>query len=157
LTADQWNVFKIAKSSFTESGTASWSAVTGVSFKFAGAAPSSSCSFYVDSIDLIENQSGSSIIGVNGGGFTYTDETTYFKFVPTLEILDADYLENVTLVGQRHDGKKVKMVLKECLNDGKISLGLQEKDEAVNGVEFTGHYTASSPTTIPFDIYEYVA
>jgi hypothetical protein len=157
LTADVWNVFKIAKSSFTEAGTASWSAVTGISFKFAGAAPTSSCVFYVDSISLIHNQDVSAPVPVNGSGFGYTNETTYRAYRPSLEIASTDYLENVTLVGQRFDGKKMKMILKNCLNDGKISLALQEKTEVVNDTQFSGHYKYGAATTCPFTMKEYIA
>ena len=157
LTADQWNNFKILKSAFTEAGTASWSAVTGVSFKFSQAAPTSETTFIVDCLDLIQAQTNSSIVPMNGHGFNYTDETTYREFTANLEITLDNYLENFTLVGQRLDGKKVKIVLKNCLNDGNISLGLEEKDEVVNETQFTGHYKGSDPLACPIELYEYVA
>jgi hypothetical protein len=156
LTADMWTNFKIAKSGFTESGTADWGAVTGVSFKFA-IAPTSETSFIVDALDLIKDTNLSSIVPINGGGFNYTDETTYREFKANLEITLNDYLENFTLVGQKLDGKKVKIVLKNCLNDGKITLALEEKDEVVNETQFTGHYKASAGLTPPIELYEYVA
>jgi hypothetical protein len=157
LTADQWNNFKILKSAFSEEGTASWSAVTGVSIKFGTAAPTSECTIIVDCLDLIQAQTNSSIVPMNGHGFAYTDETTYREFTPDLEITLNDYLENLTLVGQRLDGKKVKIVLKNCLNDGNISLALEEKDEVVNETSFTGHYKGSDPLTCPIELFEYVA
>jgi len=157
LTADEWNIFKIAKSSFSEAGTASWSAVTGISFKFATAAPSSSCTFYVDAIDLIQNQSLSSIVGLNASNFDYTDETTYRLIKPDLEITSEDYLENITLISQKMDGKMVKIVLRNCLNDGNIDTALEQKSEIVNGTTFTSHYEPSAGTTTPLDLYEYVA
>jgi hypothetical protein len=155
LTADRWNNFKILKSAFTETGTASWTDVTGISFKLDGV-PSAEVEFYVDSIDLLQNQSNSSIVPINGHGFDMTNQTTYREMTPNLEILDADYYENITLVGQRHDGKKVKIVMKNCLNDGKIELALEEKDEVVNETQFTAHYDASSPLVVPIALYEYV-
>lgn len=157
LTADLWNNFKILKSSFTEAGDASWSAVTGVSFKFSQAAPTSECTFIVDCLELIQAQTNSSIVPMNGHGFNYTDETTYREFTPNLEVTLDDYLENLTLVGQRLDGKKVKIVLNNCLNDGKIELALEEKDEVVNETQFTGHYKGNSPTTCPIELFEYVS
>jgi len=155
LTAGYWNSFKIAKSAFSQSGTASWSAVKGVSFIVQGA-PGASVDAYIDGINLIQNTSDSAIVPVNGHGFDYTNQTTYLKYIPNLEINDQDYYENITLVGQRHDGKMIKIKLKNVLNDGKISLALKEKDEVVNGVEFTSHYNTSTPTAPPIEIYEYL-
>jgi hypothetical protein len=157
LTANIWNHFKIAKSAFTQTGTASWSAVTGISFKLNGA-PTGTTTFYVDSISLLQAQTNSFIVPHSqmGGGFTYTDVTTYRKWVPTLEILDTDYLDNITLVSQKLDGKMVKLILRNCLNDDKLSLALKEKDESVSGLSFAAHYTYGSSTTVPFSIREYV-
>lgn len=157
LTADQWNVFKIAKSAFSEAGTASWSAVTGVSVKFGTAAPTSETVVYIDSMWLIHNQDVSSIVPVNGHGFTYTNETTYREYRPNLAIEEDDYIQNVTLVGQKLDGKKTKIIMENCLNDGKISKALQEKTEVVDDTMFSGHYKRSAGSTIPLYIREYVA
>lgn len=155
LTANVWTTFKILKSAFTQTGTASWSAVTGISFALFGA-PSAAVDFYVDSVDLLQAQSRSSVVPVNAGGFDVSNQTTYYQLTQSLEITDDDYLDNVTLVGQRHDGKMMKFILKNCLNDGKIDLALQEKDEVVNSTEFTSHFLRTSPTTVPFIMREYV-
>jgi hypothetical protein len=157
FTANQWNNFKVKKSAFTDSASSDWSAVKGVALTIEGAAPDAEVVCYIDSIDLIQNQTNSSIVPMNGHGFTYTDETTYREFTANLEITLNDYLENFTLVGQRIDGKKVKIVLKNCLNDGNISLGLEEKNEVVNETQFTGHYKYGAGLTCPIELYEYVA
>lgn len=156
LTADQWTTLKIAKSSFTAEAAGAWTGITGISFEVPDETDDA-LEFYVDSIDLIQNQSDSAIVPVNGSGFGYTDETDYKEYVPDLEILDTDYLENVTLVGQRLDGKKVKIVAKNVLNDGNISLALESKDEAVHETQFTGHYKYGAGLTCPIELYEYVA
>lgn len=155
LTAGRWNTFNIAKSAFTETGTGDWTAVTGVSFKL-DAAPSAEVVFYVDSLDLIQNQSDSSILPVNGHGFDYTNETTYKRYRPNLEITEDDYLDNITIIGQKQDGKKIKQVLKHVLNDGNINLAFGDHDEIVSETTFTGHYTQSAPTTCPVNVYEEV-
>lgn len=156
LTADRWNNFKIAKSAFTQAGTASWSAVTGISFMVPDATDDA-LEFYVDSIDLIQNQSYSEIVPLNAGNFGYTDETTYRKIAPTIAIENSDYLENLTLVGQKMDGYKWKVVLKNCLNDGEINLAFQDMKEVVNNTQFTGHYKNGAGTVCPIELYEYVA
>jgi hypothetical protein len=156
LTAGQWNNFKVLKSAFTSVGSPDWSAIKGVALTIEGASPDAEVVCYIDSIDLIQNQSNSSFLPLNGGGFYYTDETTYRKFKYTLEILDKDYLENVVIIGQKMDGKMIKIILKNCLNDGAINLALEAKNEVVNETQFTGHYKYGAGTTFPLTIREYV-
>jgi restriction endonuclease S subunit len=109
---------------------------------------------YIDSIELIKSHSLSGIVPLNGGNFTYTNETTYRKIVPNLEISDTDYIDNITIISQKFDGKIIKIILDNCLNDGNIDLALQQKSEVVNSTTFTSHYV--SGTTPPFRIREYV-
>lgn len=156
LTADQWTNLTIAKSVFTQEGSGAFTGVTGISFEVPDETDDALV-FYVDSIDLIQNQSDSAIIPVNGSGFGYTDETAYKEYTPDLEITENNYLENVTLVGQRLDGKKVKIVAKNVLNDGNISLALESKDEVVHETQFTGHYKYGAGLTCPIELYEYVS
>jgi hypothetical protein len=155
--ANQWNIFKVDKSVFTEVGTGDWSAVTGVSFVIDGS-PTSEVICYIDSIELIQTQSFSSPLPLNGGGFRYTNVGgNYREIVPDLEIRDDDYLENVTIIGQKQDGCKIKIIARDCLNDGAIALALQEKSEIVNSTQFTSHYKKISPIKTPISIYEYLA
>lgn len=156
LTADMWTAFKVAKSDFTSQGSPDWSTIYGISVIINGS-PGDTVDFYIDSVSLIQNQSKSSILPVNSTGVSYTDEGDYREFTLSLEIAATDYLENVTLVGQRYDGKMVKIILENCINDGKIELALQEKDEVVQSTQFTGHYKTSSVTTTPFKIREYTS
>ena len=155
LTADVWTTFKVLKSAFTEGGSGDWSTITGFCIEVP-TETDAELIFYFDSIDLIQTHSDSSPIGINGSGFDYTDETTYKEFTASLEIPDTDYLENVTLVGQRMDGKMVKIVLKNPLNDGNISLALEDKDEVVNETQFTSHFKYDAGLTIPVELFEYV-
>lgn len=159
LTADQWNNIKVLKSAFTAEGTGAWAAVTGVSFEVP-TATDDALEFYVDSLDLIQNQSDSAIVSVNGNPFSYTlvdDTPDYKKYVPSLDISDSDYLENITIVGQKLDGKMMKWILKDCLNDGSISLGIESMDEVVNETVFTAHYNFNTGLEVPLKIREYVA
>ncbi len=154
LTPDIWNALKILKSDFTPVAAGAWTGVKGVSIALNGA-PSAETIFYVDQISLIQATNKSAIVPVNGSGYTVTDETTYYKYVPDMEILDTDYYENVTIYGQKHDGKKFLIELKNCLNDGNISLALKEKVEVVSSTIFSAHYTSSSPVSVPLRILDY--
>lgn len=151
-----WNTFKIAKSAFTEVGSGDWSAVLGVSIKLS-AAPGAEVVLYADEITMIQYNAAlrSSLFPVNRGGMNVTDETTYYKLLPTLEIASADYYENIAIVGQKLDGKAFILILKNCLNDGAISLGVNEKDEVINSTTFSSHFKRSAKTTVPLKIRDY--
>ena len=159
LTADQWTNFTVAKSSFTEVGTGDWSAVTGISFSL-DAAPSAEVVFYVDSISMLMTITDKSDAFVaplegQGGNWSYTDETTYKKYTPKIAIEDSDFLDNLTIVGGKHDGKMMKWILYNCYNDGNLALAMGEKDEVVADTQYTAHYDESKGTTVPFKIREY--
>lgn len=155
LTAGYWNSFTTLKSGFTSTGSPNWNAITGISLVINGT-PSDEVVCYIDDIQMLEAQTNSSPVNVNGSGFNYTTEELYREYKPTLEIADGDYLDNVTLVGARNDGKKVKIVLKNCLNDGNVELGFKEKDEVVSSTEWVSHYLNTAGTTTPFELYEEV-
>lgn len=155
LTADQWNNFTVAKSGFTEVGTGDWSAVTGISMKL-DAAPSAEVVAYIDSVSLLQTATQSSIVGGNiGGKYAYTDEGDYKEFTPYLPIPDSNYLDNIGMVGQFHDGKRLDIILENCIDDGTINIAIQEKSEVVYSVQFTGHYLRSAPTTVPVEFRHY--
>lgn len=156
LTADQWTNLKIAKSAFSAAAAGAWTGVTGISFQVPDSTDDA-LEFYVDSIDLIQNQSDSAIVPVNGGGFSYTQESGYKRYIPNLEITKNDYLDNVTIIGQKCDGKKIKIVQKQCLNDGNINVAFEAKDEVVHETQFTGHYAYGSGLVCPIEIFEYVS
>ena len=150
-----WNSFKVAKSAFTAATSGAWSGVTGVSFEFDGS-PSSSATFYVDAISLMQATQNSYALPVNGLSFLkMTDEGTYKKIIGDLTA-NYDYMyDNIAVVGQKHDGKQFIIILYDVGNDGSIDLALKEKSEVVNNTEFVGYYRQGSPTTTPIKIREY--
>jgi len=155
LTADVWTTLKIAKSAFTAVSAGAWTGVTGISFQVPDATDDA-LEFYVDSVDLIQNQSDSAILPINGSGIGYTQESGYKQYTPNLEILDSDYLDNVAVIGQKADGKKIKIIAKNVLHDNNISLALEEKGEVTDEVQFTGHYKYGQGLVCPISIYEEV-
>lgn len=155
LTADVYTPLKILKSAFTETGTGNWANVVGWSIEVPDTTDDA-LSFYVDSLSLIQTQNDSSIVPVNSG-FSYTNETTYKSYVPSLEIPDTDYFQNIGIVGQRMDGKKIKIIMEDCLNDGAVNLAFEGMEEIVNETVFTSHYKRNQGNTFPVSIYEYVA
>lgn len=155
LTADQWNNFTPTKASFTEVGTGDLSAITGISLEFDGA-PSSEAIVYIDTISMLQDSTQSSIVGGEvGGKFAYTDEGDYKQFTPYLPMPYNNYLDNIGMVGQSHDGKRLDVILENCIDDGSINIAIQEKTEVVNSVQFTGHYLRTAPTTVPLEFRHY--
>lgn len=151
---DGWNVFKIAKTSFTAAGTGSWTGITGVSFELDGS-PTGTPIFYVDSISLLQKQTKSATLPLNGAFFSMTDEGDYRKIIGNFEVKDNNYFENVAVVGTKHSGKKFIVIVRNVANDGKIERALKEKTEVVAGTEFLGHYDSFSPLTVPVTIRDY--
>jgi len=149
-----WNAFKIAKSSFTTVASGAWTSVTGVSFELSGS-PSSSTTFYVDCISLLQNQSKSTMVPLNGAFFSMTDEGDYRQIIGNFEVNDNNYYENIAVVGKKHSGKNFIVIIRHVANDGKIERALKEKSEVVAGTEFLGHYTSYSPLTVPVTIRDY--
>jgi hypothetical protein len=157
LTADAWTNFTIARSDFTSAGGGAedWGAVTGISLTFDGA-PSAEASAYIDSVSLLQDSTDSSIVGGNiGGKYAYTDEGDYKQFTPKLTIADSEYLDNIGLVGQFHDGKRLDIILENCIDDGSINIAIQEKTEVVYSAQFTGHYKRETPHVVPIEFRHY--
>jgi len=163
LTADMWTNFTIARSSFTsaEGGSEDWGAVTGISLVFDGS-PSSEAVVYIDSISMLmtisdDSDAFSAPIEGQGGNWTYTNETDYKKYTPKINIEESDYLDNVTIIGIKHDGKMIKVIQDNSFNDGNIDLAMGEKDEVVTNTQYTAHYFPSKGSTIPVRIREYTS
>lgn len=154
LTVDQWTNLKVLKSGFTAVGTGVWSGVTGISFQVPDETDDA-LEFYVDAISLIQDQSDSAIVPVNGGLFEYTDEGTYKRYTPSLDLSDENYLENITAIAYKADGKMFKFILNNAFSSSNLSLALEAMDEAVNDVTFEAHYNPNS-IVCPIKIREYV-
>lgn len=155
LTADQWTLFKVAKSGFTGVGSPNWTAIKGVSLAVSGT--DGTVEFYVDAIMLLQDQDDSAVVPVEGGGFKYTQETYYKKYYMDLELPDEAYIRNITVCGKKMgDGDlPFHVVLENCLSDDNISLALQEKSEVVQAAVFKGHYSRLTPTKVPLYMKSY--
>ena len=151
LTADIWNIFKVNLADFTQVASGSFATIKGASLIISSEATVTPTSFsvYFSSLNLIQGNTKSAIVPVNAGSFVQTKETTNYVFTPNLEVLEADYLNNLTIVTQKLDGNMVKIILENAYNDGAISAAMQEKDEVVNSTQFTAKYDKNIPTTVP--------
>lgn len=68
------------------------------------------------------------------------------------DIADTDYLKNVAFVGQTQSGKEVVIIVKNALGDGNLEMSLENENEVVPEVQYTGHYDPADPKAEPFEI-----
>ena len=149
-----WNVFKVAKTAFTEVGTGDWSAITGVALHTEGT-PTAEYDAYIDNIFLLQNISKSANVPINGGSFDLTQETTYRKIIERANIENEDYLDNIAWVGNTQDGKAVKIIIKNALSDENLSNEIAKQSEVLSEVSYMGHYLRGAMPTVPYEIHIY--
>lgn len=89
------------------------------------------------------------------GGFTSSTESGYTEIIPSLDIDDIEYLDDVAFVGETLAGKTVAIILENALGDGNLSMKINAKEEIVPEVQFSAHYDPSTPTTVPVKIWIY--
>jgi len=152
LVADRWNYITVAKSALTSVGSPDLTAITGISFQF-DTAPSSEASIYIDSMIDMFKLSKSTVTGVNGTSFTYTDNSTYMTY--SHDNVVNDYIYNVCLIGQLLNGKMVRIQLSKVLCDNALEMALEDKDEKVNETVFSAHYKGNDLTNVPLMIRFY--
>jgi hypothetical protein len=87
-----------------------------------------------------------------GMGTTVTDEGAYHKIIEDVEIADADYLTDITFVGNTQSGKGVMIIVYNALLISNTQLDFAAKKEIINGVEYEGCYLSNALTTIPYEI-----
>lgn len=86
---------------------------------------------------------------------TVTDKGDYHQIDFRLNIEAADVVKNVAFIGAKHGGKACKIIVKNALNVGNIDLNYKEKGEVTSEMDYEGLYAYATPTTPPFEIYEY--
>lgn len=69
----------------------------------------------------------------------------------TLTVASGDYVD-VTWVGKTKDGKAVTITVSNALNMANLEWGLEDKNETVATLEYTGHYTEAARTTPPWSV-----
>lgn len=70
----------------------------------------------------------------------------------TRELLDADYSENITVIGELSTGQAVIVLLYNALNTEAIKLAQEDRNEATLPVVFTAHYDPADMGTEPWEI-----
>jgi hypothetical protein len=81
-----------------------------------------------------------------------TSNVDYDLVTENVAIADGDYLTNVAFVGETEAGDDVVIIVKNALGDGSIEFAIEDKNEIVPEVQFTGHYLSSALTTVPYEV-----
>lgn len=85
-------------------------------------------------------------------GITITDNAGVKTLTRSLQIVDADYMTNVTWVGKLKSNKSVKIVLKNALGFAPMAFTFADKTEIQIPCSFMGHNTLITDTEAPFDL-----
>ncbi len=67
-------------------------------------------------------------------------------------IIDTEYLDDVTFVGKTVEGKDIKIKLINALGEGPLNLVFNNKGEVEIPCLFTGNYTDTTTTSAPFEV-----
>jgi hypothetical protein len=87
-----------------------------------------------------------------GGMTVTTSNPSYDVITEDIALADTDYLTNIAFVGETKDGEDVVIIVKNALGDGNIEFAIEDKNEIVPEVQFTGHYATDALTTPPYEI-----
>jgi hypothetical protein len=85
----------------------------------------------------------------------YPDATasTHDSLTRTRDIIDADYITNLALVGRiSGSNENIICICKNALADGNLELGAEDKEESVLELEFTGHFDPEKLDEEPWEI-----
>lgn len=75
---------------------------------------------------------------------TYTRDT---RLIP-----EADYLDNVAIVGTRSDGEEVIVLVKNALVTSGVTIPMNPDSESTVEIVFVGHYDSTTPEEEPWEI-----
>lgn len=80
---------------------------------------------------------------------------THDAITRALGIASADYFTNVTIIGEiSGSAEPIILQIQNALADGKLSLGLNDNDEAANKIKFIGHFDPADLDAEPWVIYQ---
>lgn len=80
---------------------------------------------------------------------------TYKKMIFRAQIESTDICTNIGFKGYKMNGDIVKILLLNALNVDPISFGHKNKDDVVVPMVYTGFYSYSSLSTVPFQQWDY--
>lgn len=80
--------------------------------------------------------------------------TTHEVIKGKMCITDADYIENITWVGNLSGSEEPVIIqVYNALNTKGLELGFEDKSEATIELEFTAHFDMKKANEVPFNIY----
>lgn len=88
----------------------------------------------------------------------YEKSASMIKITPKSELEDSDF-EDITWIGDysrkngETNGGLLAATIKNALNTSGINIKSNDKDKGQFSFEFTGHYSITSPNTVPLEAY----
>lgn len=93
------------------------------------------------------------IPGSTSTAYPATTAATHDSIRRTRNIINADYIKNVALVGTvSGSGEPIIILIYNGLNDENFELGTDDRDESVLEVQFTGHFDPANMGEEPWEI-----
>lgn len=93
-------------------------------------------------------------VGVDNSGTGGADLSDYDVISGRNNILDTDYIENITWVGTLSGSNKPVIIqVLNAMNEKGLELSFEDKTEGVVETEFMGNFDFENPDKVPFNIY----
>ena len=101
--------------------------------------------------NFVENTLANILLNLTGS--SSTDVTTHDRISRSLEIVDADFLTNIAIVGEvATKGDAIICKLDNVISDGNFEINFSDKDESVITTQFKAHFDPSDLDTEPWSI-----
>jgi phage minor structural protein len=110
------------------------------------------CKLTIDKMYLKYESDKASIMPINNGYAILSVDEGINTLVPITSLNASDYLDNITLISNTKNEKRVKLVFNKCLNDGAIEHAFNQYEKVVKKTVFTAY---SEDGESPLDIYVY--
>lgn len=84
---------------------------------------------------------------------TAVSDGTHFTVTPSVDIADADFYTNISLVAEvKGSGDPIVLKLLDALHKGEWSITTEDQNEGVLPVRFEAHYDPADLSAVPFRI-----
>jgi hypothetical protein len=104
-------------------------------------------------IEMTADNFKKALAGADSAAYPDDLAKTHDSIRRTREITDADYIENIALVGNiSGTNTPIILIIENALADGNLELSTEDKEEAGLEIQFTGHYDPADLDTEPWEI-----
>lgn len=105
----------------------------------------------VNLLELTRENIMLALVGSTAAAVPDTTATTHQEIRRSRNIIDADYVENIALVGTiQGTDNPIIIMLENAINDQNFELGTEDREESVLEVQFTGHFDPANMAQEPW-------